>query len=153
MLKAGKAITLPNGELLLQSAPSRYVAWIAIFLLVTLIAWWFQRRRIGGATPVVAFFAAFVIPLLFLPGIAMERVRVTGSHLDVRTGYWFAPMTMRYPLAELNDVQEGRNLRNDLVWTFRYANGRTRGLNLPDLLEGNRPPVVAALRSRGVTVR
>jgi hypothetical protein len=153
MLDAGKAVTLPNGEFLLQSATSRYVAWIAIFLVVTLVSRGLLRRRIGGATPAGAILGAFIIPLLILPGIAMERVRVTPTDLEVRTGYWMAPTTMHYALADLVEIEEGRTVREDLQWKFRYANGKVRSLRLPNLLEGNRPPVVEALKARGILVR
>jgi hypothetical protein len=61
----------------------------------------------------------------------------------------------RFPLKSLERIDEGTKVRvnghEDLLWTFRYP-GSSRRLNLPDLLESNRPPVVEALRRRGVRV-
>ena len=36
MFSAGTVSTLPNGDLLLQSAPERYVAWTVVFLVFML---------------------------------------------------------------------------------------------------------------------
>ena len=155
MFSAGTASTLANGDLLLQSAPERYVVWIAVFLVVAPIAFFLWRRDIGGKYPPGAFIVSFFIPLFVVPGIAMESIRVTSDALVLKTGYWFAPNQKRFPLHGLERIDEGTNVRvnghEDLLWTFRYA-GSSRRLNLPDLLESNRPPVVEALRRKGVRV-
>ena len=152
MFSAGTVSTLPNGDLLLQSAPERLAAWIAVFVLVAPLSWWLWRRRIGGNIPPGAFIVSWVIPLVIAPGIAMESVRVSGDALSIKTGYWFAPTVMRYPLARLDTVEEGRTRRGDLRWTFRYG-ASVRTLTLPNLLESNRAPVVDALSRRGFPVR
>ena len=149
IFSAGTASTLPNGDLLLTSAPERLAAWIAIFVVVAPLSWWLWRRRIGGNIPPGAFLVSWVIPLVIAPGIAMESVRVSNESLALKTGYWFAPTVMRYPLEGLHGIEEGKNVRGDLRWTFRYQT-RVRTLTLPNLLESNRPPVVEALGHRGI---
>ena len=155
MFSAGAVSTLPNGDLLLQSAPERYAVWIAVFLVVAPISFLLWRRGIGGNYPPGAFIVSFFIPLIVAPGIAMESVRVTSDALVLKTGYWFAPNVKRFPFQGLERIDEGTKVRvngkEDLLWTFRYGTG-SRRLNLPDLLESNRPPVVEVLRRRGVTV-
>jgi hypothetical protein len=148
VLNAAKIATLPDGGVLLTSAPVRFAAWIAIFLLVMPISFWLWRRRIGGKYPPGAFIVSFFIPLFVVPGIAMESVRLTRADLVVRTGFWFAPTVRTFPLEGLREIGE-----SDRIWSFRYASGRSSRLHLPNLLEDNRPPIVDALRSRGVTVR
>ena len=155
MFSAGTVSTLPNGDLLLQSAPERYIVWIAVFLLVAPIAFLLWRRGIGGRYPPGAFIVSFFIPLIVAPGIAMESVRVTSDALVLKTGYWFAPHVKSFSFQGLERIDEGTNVRvngqSDLLWTFRYGTD-SRRLNLPDLLESNRPPVVEALRRRGVQI-
>jgi len=155
MFSAGTVSTLPNGDLVLQSAPERYVVWIAVFLIVAPIAFLLWRRDIGGKYPPGAFIVSFIIPLFIVPGIAMDSVRVTSDALLLKTGYWFAPNLKRFPFQGLERIDEWTNVRvngrKDLLWTFRYG-ASSRRLNLPDLLESNRPPVVEALRRKGVPV-
>jgi hypothetical protein len=148
ILNAAKIASLPDGGVLLTSAPARFAAWIAIFLVVMPVALWLWRRRIGGKYPPGAFIVSFFIPLIVVPGIAMESVRVTRTELAVRTGFWFAPTVKTLPLEGLREIEDSV----DRVWSFRYASGRSTRLHLPNLLEDNRPPVVDALQSQGVPV-
>jgi hypothetical protein len=48
MFSAGTVSTLPNGDLLHQSAPERYVAWSLVFLVFVLGGFLLWRQRIGG---------------------------------------------------------------------------------------------------------
>ena len=152
MFSAGTASILPNGDLLLTSAPERFVAWAVIFVVVAGLSAWLWRRGIGGNIPPGAFLVSWMIPLVFIPGIAMESVRVSDDALAIRTGYWFAPTLMRYPLAGLAGIEEGSTLRGDPRWTFRYGT-KVRTLTLPNLLDSNRAPVEAALQERGIPMR
>jgi len=153
MFSAGKFSTLPNGDLLLQSAPERYVAWALVFLVVAPIAFFLWRRGIGGRYPPGAFIVSWIIPLFVLPGIAMESTRLTADALIVKTGYWFAPSTETFPFAGLKWVDAERvGPKERLYWNFHYYGTGYRRLNLPDLLEDHRAQVADSLRSRGVSV-
>ena len=152
VLNAAKITSLADGGILLTSAPERIAAWSAIFLLVMPVALLLWRRRIGGRYPPGAFIVSFFIPLFVLPGIAMESVRVTRAALAVRTGFWFAPTVKAFPLDGLRAVEDSVDRRSKRIWSFRYASGRSSRLHLPNLLEDNRPPVVAALKARGIPV-
>ena len=152
MFSAGTVSTLPNGDLLLQSAPERYLVWGLVFLLVAPIAFFLWRRKIGGNCPPGAFIVSWFIPLIVLPGIAMESTRLTADALIVKTGYWFAPSTRTFPLKGLDGIEEEPvGPKERLFWNFHYG-AKTRRLNLPDLLEDHRAPIADALRSRGVSV-
>lgn len=152
MFSAGTVSTLPNGDLLLQSAPERYVAWTVVFLVFMLGGFFLWRRRMGGHVARNAFFVSWIIPLVILPGIAMDTTRLTAEALVVKTGYWFAPSTDRFPLKGLEQVEEEvEGPRERLYWRFRYGDG-SRRFNLPDLLEDHRATVAAALKARGVKV-
>jgi hypothetical protein len=152
VLNAAKITALPDGGVLLTSAPERIAAWSAIFLVVMPVSLWLWRRGIGGRYPPGAFIVSFFIPLFVVPGIAMESVRVTRSELAVRTGFWFAPTMKEFPLEGLSEIEDTVDRRSKRVWFFRYASGRSSRLHLPNLLEANRPPVVGALVARGIPV-
>jgi hypothetical protein len=152
MFSAGTVSTLPNGDLLLQSAPERYLAWTIVFLVFMLGGFLLWRQRIGGHLPRNAFFASWIIPLLILPGIAMDSTRLTADALIVKTGYWFAPSTERFPLHGLDSIEEERlGPKKRLFWVFHYG-ANTRRFNLPDLLEDHRVEVGEVLGRRGIPV-
>jgi len=56
-------------------------------LVVLLVSRWCWNRRIGGRYPPGVFFASFAIPLIVVPGIALESVRVAPDRLSIRTGF------------------------------------------------------------------
>lgn len=147
----------PDGTLTLHSAPGRYLVWALAFLLVMPIARYCWRRGIGGHYAPGAFIASFIIPLLIVPGIAMESVRVTPAAIEVRTGFWFAPTRFRYELTGVSEVEEKqirvpqrRIPRRDRVWVLHYDTGRTVRLHLTDLLDANRTTVADYLRGHGI---
>ena len=152
MFSAGTVSTLPNGDLLLQSAPERYVAWALVFLVIAPVSWWLWRRGIGGKYPPGAFLVSWIIPLLILPGIAIDSTRLTSDALVVQTGYWFAPSTETFPLQGLDSIEEALvGPKKRLFWVFHYG-AKTRRINLPDLLEERRGDFASALGGRGVKV-
>src|SRR5690242_5795361 len=95
-----------DGSLNIQSAPGRYVAWLMAFIVILPLSAWCWRRRIGGRLAPGFFFASFLIPLLVVPGIATESVRVGPDALVIRTGFWFSPTIHEIPLAGLEAVIE-----------------------------------------------
>ncbi|MCX6898148.1 MAG: tetratricopeptide repeat protein [Verrucomicrobia bacterium] len=152
-----------DGSLSIRSAPMRYVMWILAFVVVAPVSWWCWRHRIGGRLAPGFFFASFLIPVLVVPGIALESVRVTPAALTVETGLWFLPTTREIRFSGLESVteqietQSGRRSRfgprHDTVWYFRYRSGEERRMVLSDLFEANRTRVIEYLRRHGVGVR
>lgn len=141
----------------IASAPGRYVTWALAFLMLFLGAWWCRRRKLGGNLAHGAFYASFVIPLLILPGIALESVHLSSEELSIRTGLWFAPTTHRIPITGVvsvseqeRAVQQRRVAREDVFWRFLYRDGTKRSLRLPDLLEANRALAIDHLRRLGI---
>ena len=147
-------------SLTIQSAPGRYAAWVAAFIIILPLSGWCWRRRIGGHLAPGFFFASFLIPLIVVPGIATESVHVTPDALTIRTGFWFSPTIHEIPLSGLATVIEQEEVvpqrglpRHDVFWYFRYRSGEQRRLDLPDLLQAGRDHVVRYFRQHGMEVR
>ena len=141
----------------IRSAPGRYAAWLLAFVVILAAAWFCRRRRIGGNLAHGAFYASFTIPIIVVPGIALESVHVSRSELVVRTGLWFSPTVTRIALDGIECVTERsaavrqRGLpRRDTQWRFRYADGRGRTLKLPDLLMAHGETAAGYLRRQGI---
>jgi hypothetical protein len=149
-----------DGVWVVQSAPGRYVGWIVAFFIVALVSRWCWRRRIYKHFAPAAFFASFAIPLLVVPSIATESVRVSAEVLSIRTGLWFAPVERQIMLASLDtiietdeEVAQRHVSRSDTVWEFRFRSGDPLRLVLPDLLDEYRGIVGERLSKHGVQVR
>jgi hypothetical protein len=156
-LSAGRVALQPDGSLLIQSAPSRYVASTVIFLLVAGVCLILWRKDIAKRFAVIFLCASLVVPLIVLPGFAVDSVRLTPEQLWVQTGFWFAPTRHKYPLEGLVGIHEHmksghRAGEEQLFWTFYWKDGRSEDLDLPDLFEVNRQAAVAYLAERGVKV-
>lgn len=160
-LFASASVSLaPDGSLNIQSAPGRYIAWLAAFIVILPLSAWCWRRRIGGHFAPGFFFGSFVIPLIVVPGIATESVRVAPDALTIRTGFWFSPTVNQISLSDLEAVIEQEEAvaqrglpRRDTFWYFRYHSGGQRRVDLPDLLDANRDQVITYLRQHGFEVR
>src|SRR5436190_9481149 len=103
---AGQAALQPDGSLLIQSAPSRYIAWGLTFLIVAGLSFLLWRKNIFKPFGGILFFTSFVIPLIVLPGFAIDSVRFSPKHLSLRTGFWFKPTHHHYSLEGLTAVIE-----------------------------------------------
>jgi len=154
---AGCAALQPDGSLVIQSAPSRYVVWGLTFLVVAGVSFVLWRKKVFKQFAVIFFFTSFVIPLIILPGFAIDSVRINPSRLLVRTGFWFAPKVSNYSLEGLTGIHEhtkpvkGAGEQN-LFWTFYWKDGRSEDLDLPDLFTANRQAAADYLANHGVNV-
>lgn len=149
-----------DGVLTIHSAPGRYIMWAVAFLVVLPSSWWCWRRRLGGRFAPGVFFASLTVPLIVVPGIATESVRVTPESLSIRTGFWFAPTDYHIQLTDLaafietdEAVAQRGAPRRDTFWEFRYRSGRSLRIDLPDLFSANRAHVIEYLRQHGFQVR
>ena len=149
----------PDGSLVVASAPGRYVAWVVAFVVMFLGGGWCWRRGIGGRFAPSLFFASFALPLIVVPGIATEFVRVSPNALTFQTGFWFSPNTQTIPLAGVveviersEDIAQRSAARQDTFWYFVYPDGQQRSVHLSDLFEANREQIAARLRQVGIRV-
>ena len=145
------------GGLSIRSAPGRYAAWVLAFAVLLAVTWLCRRRRIGGNLAHGAFYASFAIPIIIVPGIALESVHASRAELTVRTGLWFSPTVSRIALTDIESITERRKAvrqrglpRQDTYWRFRYRDGKERSLQLPDLLNAHRAATAAYLERQGI---
>ncbi len=157
IFSSASARELTDGSLAIESDPGRYLAWIIAFLVILPLSCWCWRRRIGAAFAPGAFFAAFTIPLIIVPGIATESIVVTPQALTLRTGLWFSPTVREISLQGLEEVVEKNRAirqravpRTDTFWHFHYRDGNKKTLQLPDLLIAQRRPLARYLRAQGI---
>lgn len=149
-----------DGAVIVHSAPGRYVAWLAAFLVLLPVARWCWRRGIGGPFAPGVFFASFTIPLIVLPGIAIESVRVSPDSIVTHGGLWHSPTHRHFPLSDLESIVETKEpiaqrgfQRRDTFWEFRYRSSPSRRLKLSDLLDANRTHIIEYLRQHGFVIR
>lgn len=153
-------ITTTSNGLTIHSAPTRYVGWVLAFAVLLPLSWLCWRRKVGGTLAPGIFFACFTIPLIVVPGIALEHIDVSPSGLFISTGFWFSPTHRMIQFDGLSTLEERaervaqrRAERRDLVWIFQFHSGKSARLKLPDLLAANREPVLEFLRKQGCVVQ
>jgi hypothetical protein len=155
---SAKVTQSPTG-LMIESAPGRYVAWIAVFLVVVTVAGVLWRRGFRHRLVKVAFISAFVIPIVVVPGIATESIFIGAESIDEGSHFWLSGPARRIELRSLVQVTrvkkpiDQRALpREDTFWEFTYSDGHSQELHLSDLFEANQDVVIGALQRRGVRV-
>lgn len=143
--------------LTITSGPARYVAWVLAFVVLLPLSWHCRRKRIGGYLAHGVFFASFTIPLIIVPGIALESVRITPASLRIRTGLWFDATVHEVSWNGVESVTERVRVRKqrlatrrDLDWLVRFRDGTKHAVALPDLLDGNRSVAAEYLRRHGI---
>ena len=146
-----------SSHLSIHSAPGRYLVWIVAFFVVLPLSRWCWRRRIGVRYARAVFFASFAIPLIVVPGLATESIRITPVSITMRGGLWFSPNIQEISLSGLEVIIDkgGGGVASDraTMWEFRYRSGSKREIILSDLFESNRGVVVEFLRKNGFKVR
>ena len=154
----GNVSLVPDGSLVIKSALSRYVAWGGTFLILAPLSFFLWSKRVLKHITIPIFFSSFVIPLIVLPGFAIDSVRITPTTLSFRTGFWFAPKVRNYSLEGLALVYEhskrGRVVGEprNVFWTFYWKDGRMVDLDLPDLFTANREGVRKYLSNLGIDI-
>lgn len=151
----------PDGVVIITSALGRYWAWVLAFVVMAPLCYWCWRHKIAGRYAPSFFFASFLIPTMILPGIAAEKIVIGPQDLRTQIGFWFAPETREFPLANLQRVTEEVEQKRvrfgltqtDYYWEFHYQNGTVESLKLSDLFGANRETIADALRKRQINVQ
>jgi hypothetical protein len=146
-----------DGALLLSGARERVLAWGIVFCVMAataLLSWLFGLRR---RFALAAFAVALLIPLLVMPGLRNEQIRVEPQSITVREGGWLLPVRMSIDLRNLKQIRErgtqfsvaGYIVEPNALWLFEYADGSHRQVLLNDFFTAHRMAVAQYLRDRG----
>lgn len=106
--------------------------------------------RITGTSALIAIFAG----LLIAPSMAMDRVTVTSTGIEQRTGFWFAQSQKGFKYADVASIQIGEQFsrrRRQMVWNIHHRDGSVSVLDPGDLWEMNSNQIVPLLERYGVT--
>jgi hypothetical protein len=148
-----------DGSLMIQSAPGRYLAWVLAFVVVLPIAVWCWRKGLGGRYAPGVAIASFAIPIIVVPGIAMESIRVAPDKITMTTGFWFAPTRYQIPLSDVDEIVATHRAvdqrmvpRHDTSWDFRFRSRDHHVLHLSDLFDASRGHIIEYLRQHGFRV-
>jgi hypothetical protein len=148
-----------DGTLQIHSAAARYVAWSVLFLLLSLPAFLLWRRRVFARAAAVVGLTSFVIPIIVLPSLAIERIVVSPRELGYTVGIWFSPIRKTIPLDTVEKLEERVESipqrgfeRRDTYWIFHYRSGRVFKLDLSDMLTANRASIKEYLWNLGIEI-
>lgn len=106
--------------------------------------------RITGTSALIAIFAG----LLIAPSMAVDRVTVTSTGIEQRTGLWFAQTQKGFKYADVASIQIGERRgrrRTEMIWNVRHKDGSLSVLDPGDLWEMNSNQIVPQLERYGVT--
>jgi hypothetical protein len=141
LFSQGVVTETADGGLIIESAPGRYIGWTVAFIIAMPISFWLWRRGRAGRFAPVIFFTSFAIPLIVLPGIASESIRVTPISLTIQTGFSFSPTIMQFSLNDLESVIESEEeikqkyiSRTATFWEFKYKSSPSDSYDLNDVL-------------------
>lgn len=148
-----------DGALVVQSDPSRCIAWavmLGVVAIAGLLLGRVQRFRLKG---LAIFICSLALGIFVIPEIANESVRVDKSGLNCKGGYW-KPVVHIVTFAKLAEAQEevrttgsGTRQRSSIVWVFLYTDGGRSELILSDLLAANRSAIRNHLEGVGITFK
>jgi hypothetical protein len=105
---------------------------------------------------IAGFVVSLAILILVIPAVITERVQITKDRLTGTEGFWFAPTRCDVDLDGLTFIRE-RSTKGSLgqpkvFWLFKWRDGRTFDLVLPDLLAANQDVVIHYLHEHNIDV-
>jgi hypothetical protein len=106
--------------------------------------------RVTGVSALIAIFAG----LLIAPSMAVDRVTVTPTEIEQKTGFWFAQTVKGFKYADVASIEIGEQIgrkRRQVVWNVHRKDGRVNVVDPGDLWEMNSSQIVPLLEQYGVT--
>lgn len=156
VLSSANISTQPDGSLLIQSSYLRIGAWLLAFLILAPISVVLLRKRMLVRFAVAGLVVSLAILVLVVPGLFTERLVITANRLTGTEGFWFSPTHYDVDLDGLSFIHEysakGRFDQPKVSWLFKWRDGRTHDLILPDLLAANQDEAINYLHDHGVVV-
>lgn len=150
----------PTGAMLVSSTRDRIMAWGMLFcftsaLCLTCFLIW--RRPLIRKLSILMYIITLLIPVLIMPAIKREYIRVSEWHMTIDDGSWLPNSRREIDLNNLRGITERRsgylpgNLRGDpdVVWEIRWKNGKREDLELNDFFNAHRMVVAYFVRDHG----
>lgn len=106
--------------------------------------------RVTGVSALIAIFAG----LLIAPSMAVDRVTVTPTEIEQKTGFWFAQTVKGFKYADVASIEIGERIsrrRRQVVWNVHRKDGSHSVIDPGDLWEMNSGRIVPLLEQYGVT--
>ena len=149
-----------DGAMILVSTRDRFMIWAATFCFmaaICLVCFLLSKNPRGRRASLLAFLATLFIPLIVIPGVRREYIRVSPRQITVEQGAWFLGSRTILPLQNLDNVSEWRagfipgNLLGDpdVSWHFLWKDGRRETLELNDFFNAHRMVVAYYIKDRG----
>lgn len=150
LLSGANAFTSADGTLVITSSLSRYIGWILVFVLGLPLCLWCWKKGLGGNYAKGFFFALFTVPIIILPSITNEQIKVSETSVVVITGFWFDPTRKIF---ELPDLAKTDSIKVEKIGGNRNVvltewNGDKTFVGLSDLLSGNAEAIASYLVSK-----
>jgi hypothetical protein len=156
VLSAADISTKPDGSLVIQSSYLRIGVWLLAFLVLASVSLVLIRKRSLVRFAIAGFVCSLAILIIVLPGIFTEKLELTANRLTAREGVWFSPKHYDVDLDGLAFIHEstakGAFHQPKVSWFFKWRDGRTLDLVLPDLLAANQDVAIHYLHEHGVEV-
>ena len=150
----------PTGAMLVSSTRDRILAWGLLFCFTSalcLICFLLWRRPLLRKLSILTYMVTLLIPLLIMPAIKREFIRVSEWRLIVDNGTWLPNSRREIDLNNLKKITERRegllpgNLLGDpgVVWEIHWNDGKREDLELSDFFNAHRMVVAYFVRDHG----
>ena len=130
-----------------------------IAALVGLVASIVAFHLIRAGKPVKSIVTALFIAVIFLGGLTpmffLGRISINNSIVEQRVGYWFAPTTTRFRLADISAVHIGvvkdAKYRDRKAWFIHYKDGHIEKFRPSTLWDLNEADIIKHFQSANVS--
>jgi hypothetical protein len=135
--------------------PGQYVLLVALGALVAAgVAFLGHQNQWGARVTGTAALIAIFAGTLIAPSMAMDRVTMTSTEIEQKTGFWFAQRVKGFKYADVASIHIGERIsrrRRQAIWNVRRKDGSLQVIDPGDLWEMNTKRIVPLLEQHGVT--
>jgi hypothetical protein len=138
-----------SAEVVLLTIGVAAVAAVAVLPLL-----YFRQVTYG----IFAAVAALIAGGLLAPSLAYDKIVLDDDKVMETTGFWFAPNTKGFRLADIDYIVighvPGRKKRKSEFWYVYYRNGKQSvSMSLSDLWKQSKEDITKRLRAKGIEIR
>ena len=130
---------------------------VAVTALSAFLGVYLLRKRKLLILALASLFVSVLAGGIFVPLLALDQVVLDDEKLEQATGFWFAPTSKGFRLAdtELITISTARDRHSGLheVWIVTNKNGEQQVIDPGDLWVMNGADIIARLREKGIEVR